>query len=433
MNTTVDDTSALFTYSTNPPWNTNVWAQQNPQPLYGTNHGTPNPGATATLRFNGTAVYVYGYKWLDQYVASGEAWRYASDDINFIYSGYRDIVLDGRPTLRCDGRSGQQGSQALVYWAEGLDPGVHEVSFRHAGILNQYLNLDYVLITNDDSPYPSDSNSDYPNPTNSGSPTPTNGSSNVPTGGGSRTTSKTNTTAIVVGVVVGVALVAIVLFILWLWRRRKASKQNTPMHYHDKHQSVSPSNHHHAHEATPFILPQSPPSANNTNLGRESLLADKPNTMFVANAGNSRPSAYSHPRPPAPSSGYYSTSDAASAVGTSAYSPPPSQSAYSPPPSQHLAPVQVPAPLTVTNVNNAGLERANTVYAPDPNNPHPWASSSTSNSVISSSVNPATVTSAGGEKARYAGPNTSNYGGASSAPHPMRNSSLEAPPPEYTI
>ena len=55
MNATIDDVDSHIVYSSNPAWNTDVWAQQSPQPLYGTNHGTPNPGATATFTFNGTA------------------------------------------------------------------------------------------------------------------------------------------------------------------------------------------------------------------------------------------------------------------------------------------------------------------------------------------------------------------------------------------
>jgi hypothetical protein len=54
-NTTIDDVDPSISYSSSPEWNTNVWAEQDPQPLGGTNHGTPNPGATATLTFEGTA------------------------------------------------------------------------------------------------------------------------------------------------------------------------------------------------------------------------------------------------------------------------------------------------------------------------------------------------------------------------------------------
>lgn len=62
LNVTFDDTDPSVSYSSSPGWDTLVWAQQLPQPLEGTNHGTPNPGAKATFRFTGNAVYVYGYK-----------------------------------------------------------------------------------------------------------------------------------------------------------------------------------------------------------------------------------------------------------------------------------------------------------------------------------------------------------------------------------
>lgn len=55
MNQTVDDTDSAVTYSTSPAWNTGIWAQQSPQPLDDTNHGTPNPGASMTFKFTGTA------------------------------------------------------------------------------------------------------------------------------------------------------------------------------------------------------------------------------------------------------------------------------------------------------------------------------------------------------------------------------------------
>jgi hypothetical protein len=58
-NTTVDDTDSNVVYSTSPAWNTGVWGGQIPQPLMGTNHGTPNPGAFVTFTFNGTAGMSY--------------------------------------------------------------------------------------------------------------------------------------------------------------------------------------------------------------------------------------------------------------------------------------------------------------------------------------------------------------------------------------
>ncbi|PVG03894.1 hypothetical protein CPB86DRAFT_869268 [Serendipita vermifera] len=126
-NTTIDDADPRVIYSSSPAWNTGIWSGQKPQPLYASNHGTPNPGATATLTFEGTGIRVYGFK--------------AGDH------GFRDITIDDGPTVRCDGRQGAQGGQALVYWAEGLSPGTHTIKFEHTGTQGQYLNLDFFLIT----------------------------------------------------------------------------------------------------------------------------------------------------------------------------------------------------------------------------------------------------------------------------------------------
>lgn len=55
VNTTIDDTDIAVAYETYPDWNTNVWSEQSPQPFNGTNHGTPNPGASVKFDFIGTA------------------------------------------------------------------------------------------------------------------------------------------------------------------------------------------------------------------------------------------------------------------------------------------------------------------------------------------------------------------------------------------
>jgi hypothetical protein len=63
VNTTIDDVNPNIIYSTLPEWNTGVWSGQTPQPLYGTNHGTPNPGAIATMTFDGTASKLFFACW----------------------------------------------------------------------------------------------------------------------------------------------------------------------------------------------------------------------------------------------------------------------------------------------------------------------------------------------------------------------------------
>jgi hypothetical protein len=56
-------------------------------------------------------------------------------------------AIDGADPVTCDGRKGSQGSRALVYWAEGLSLGMHEITLQHTGTQGQYLNIDYFLVT----------------------------------------------------------------------------------------------------------------------------------------------------------------------------------------------------------------------------------------------------------------------------------------------
>ena len=57
------------------------------------------------------------------------------------------VTLDGDIPVRCDGRNGAQGSRALVYWAEGLSPGQHNITLKHTGNPGQFLNIDYFVVS----------------------------------------------------------------------------------------------------------------------------------------------------------------------------------------------------------------------------------------------------------------------------------------------
>ncbi|PVG03893.1 hypothetical protein CPB86DRAFT_778985 [Serendipita vermifera] len=126
-NVTIDDADSRVVYSNNPVWDTAVWGEQDPQPFDDTNHSTVGRNASATLTFDGTAVYVYGYKSSDH--------------------GFRDISIDGAVPTRCDGKLGAQGSRALVYSAENLSPGTHKLTITNAGEEGEFLNLDYFVVT----------------------------------------------------------------------------------------------------------------------------------------------------------------------------------------------------------------------------------------------------------------------------------------------
>jgi hypothetical protein len=56
-------------------------------------------------------------------------------------------TIDGANPVTCDGRTGSQGSRALVYWAAELPAGTHEITIKHTGTQGQYLNIDYFLVT----------------------------------------------------------------------------------------------------------------------------------------------------------------------------------------------------------------------------------------------------------------------------------------------
>lgn len=61
--------------------------------------------------------------------------------------GYRDFSVDGAFPTRCDGRTGSQGSQALLYWQTGLPQGTHRLNIQHTGVAPQWLNVDYFVVT----------------------------------------------------------------------------------------------------------------------------------------------------------------------------------------------------------------------------------------------------------------------------------------------
>ncbi|TFK71565.1 hypothetical protein BDN72DRAFT_837450 [Pluteus cervinus] len=126
-NITYDDTNFSMQYSTSPAWNTDVWAQQSPPPYNGTNHGSPNPGAQMTFTFTGNAIYIYGYKWTDH--------------------GFRTFLIDDTREIQCDGRTGEQGSRALLFYRTSMSDADHTLTIKNTGTQGQYLNLDYVVIT----------------------------------------------------------------------------------------------------------------------------------------------------------------------------------------------------------------------------------------------------------------------------------------------
>lgn len=375
MNTTVDDADTPAVYSTNPAWNLNVWAEQNPQPLYGTNHGTPNPNASMTFTFTGTAVYVYGYK--------------ASDH------GFRDVSVDGADPVRCDGRTGAQGSRSLVYWVSGLTPGTHDITIQHTGTQGQYLNIDYFLVTTNSD---GSGGSSGPSPTRTGNgPTPTNSGGNDNT----NNNQSSSNTGIIVGVVVAAAVVSLIALIWFIWSRRRKNR-------------VRPEK--------GAVLDEGGAKPMQTTAGVAPYPHIEPYYSPVhqpAQPYQSIPHPFGAPtqRQPYPesSSGYYSRTD-------------PSQSVYSSAPS-----TSSPPPTEARFVPMAASATTGTHTIPESHST-PWASSTSATSTGETETARTATEDPSIRKARYVGTTSPSFNSSSSRPFsfPASPTAEETvPPPRY--
>ncbi|KAF8599209.1 hypothetical protein BDV93DRAFT_526285 [Ceratobasidium sp. AG-I] len=130
-NFTLDDTSALFRY-TNPdgkPW-TDSPTSDPPLSSYwsSTYHSSSQFGASATLKFQGVAVYIYDAK----------RWQH----------GQFTIYLDGQNVLTGNHSAPTSSFKELMYSAENLSPGWHNLTTVNTDPSNnRYTEVDFVAWT----------------------------------------------------------------------------------------------------------------------------------------------------------------------------------------------------------------------------------------------------------------------------------------------
>ncbi|CAE6524327.1 unnamed protein product [Rhizoctonia solani] len=122
---TIDDGCPLITYSGD--WNDSTNEDILDQYWLNTYHSTSEPGASASLKFTGTAVYLYGSKRPSH--------------------GSYDVDIDGVSIGQFDGSSKSIESQVLLAKAEGLSWGEHIVTITNSGKRGAFLDLDHIRWT----------------------------------------------------------------------------------------------------------------------------------------------------------------------------------------------------------------------------------------------------------------------------------------------
>ncbi|KIM26225.1 hypothetical protein M408DRAFT_10046 [Serendipita vermifera MAFF 305830] len=402
MNTTIDDPDFRVIYSSTPSWRTDLWLEQSPPAYLDTTHRTQNPGAYATFTFTGTAVYVYGHKAADH--------------------GFRDFSVDSATPTRCDGRTGSQGSQAILYWQDGLSPGSHFLTIQHTGVAPQWLNIDFFVVTSVD---PATTSQTSDNSANGNAPTRSedqngstaNSSPSSSPQSSSNNGTQSNTNVIIISVVVTAAAIALILLIWYLCaRRRRRSKQVA-----EEHTDAA------AAAAAAWGSTPTPYMGVNPNLHvvkpfypyTAAAYQPDPNIAPMANVRHWEP----HNEAP-----YYpQESDSRFNPSVSTYSAPLNQTLF------ESVPVNVPVANLASNIPAAG---------PSYNShPRPWtAANSAYTAYTDSDSNPKRVEATVQEKARFSGPNeprshhTSPTFGSSSSSRPLSPAIVNEPlnpPPSY--
>ncbi|KAI0091114.1 hypothetical protein BDY19DRAFT_886314 [Irpex rosettiformis] len=130
--TKVDDTSPLIQYAPAGVWGDSSHSDPFWQSYSnGTFHPTNYTGATATLTFNGSAVYLYG------------AFRGNHDQ----YS----VTLDGTTTVK-NGYSNGEKFQQLMFSATNLNNVQHQLVLKNTYTTTgpSWVDVDYILVTSGD-------------------------------------------------------------------------------------------------------------------------------------------------------------------------------------------------------------------------------------------------------------------------------------------
>ncbi|KAF8715251.1 hypothetical protein RHS03_00034, partial [Rhizoctonia solani] len=174
-NITIDDSDPAWSYtSSGQQWGTSStyvvdYYQQ-------TEHVTNVAGATASVQFEGNAVYLYGGT-LDDH-------------------GTFNVQVNDHPAVSMNGSTVGYHSRVLLYYADGLGPGTHKLTVTNTNG-GKYLDVDYVQVLQSSASEASESNS----------------------GGKGKTPIIAGT---VCGVVIGLAL--IIAAVWWFMRRRKRNE-----------------------------------------------------------------------------------------------------------------------------------------------------------------------------------------------------------------
>jgi len=130
-NTSLEETDSRLTFNGN--WTTNVY---NPRFSGGGSRYTQGDGASVSLSFYGSAIYIFGDK-------TGR-------------HGLYTVTLDNRAAEQFNGVSGCGGAfvhacektNTLAYFASNLDSDLHTVTVRNiAGVNNSFFDLDYMVYT----------------------------------------------------------------------------------------------------------------------------------------------------------------------------------------------------------------------------------------------------------------------------------------------
>ncbi|KIM21635.1 hypothetical protein M408DRAFT_12475 [Serendipita vermifera MAFF 305830] len=403
MNTTIDDPDLSVIYSSTPSWRTDLWLEQSPPAYLSTTHRTQNGGAYATFTFTGTAVYVYGHKAADH--------------------GFRDFSVDSATPTRCDGRTGSQGSQVILYWQDGLSPGTHFLTIQHTGVFPQWLNVDFFVVTSVDPATTSQTSRTPPNgngPTSSedqngaiGSPTPSSSSQSSSSNG-----TQSNTNVIIISVVVTAAAIALIILIWYLCARRRRKANQTAAEHKD------------ASAAAAWGSAPTPYMGVNPNPNPHVV---KPFYPYTAGAYQPDPNVapmanVRHWEPHNEAAYYPQESDSRFNPSASTYSAPLNQTLF------ESVPVAIPVANPTSNMHATG---------PSYNSyPRPWtATNSAYTAYTDSDSNQTRIETTGQEKARFSGPpnepksrHTSPTFGASSSSRPLSPATVNEPlhpPPSY--
>ncbi|KAG9101642.1 hypothetical protein FRC06_002765 [Ceratobasidium sp. 370] len=121
----IDDGSPLITYSGE--WNDSTNSDIVDQYQFGTYHSTSEVGASATFRFTGSAVYLYGSKRPSH--------------------GTFDVDIDGASLGQFSGTSTTIQNMQLLAKATGLSWGEHTVTITNSDPLGKFLDIDLIKWT----------------------------------------------------------------------------------------------------------------------------------------------------------------------------------------------------------------------------------------------------------------------------------------------